>query len=178
MPPLRLPALSSPVVVETEEEHSVPDAPAPAEAPAADAAAGAEAVVLGDCVVVLAVSPGNCSAVCGLNDDGAFVPLTDSDSVANPPVSGMVDVGKVNGSVVTVPVEPIWVDWVSWACAAVNAASHSIAAKMNVRLIVPSEIIGENAVRVTAFPGRYRLSVMERPATRADRSEKVWGVRS
>jgi len=76
---------------------------APAEAPVA---AGADAVVLGDCVVVFGVSPRNCTAVCGLIDAAAFMPPTDPVSVADPPDGGIVDVGTLNGSVATVPVPP------------------------------------------------------------------------
>jgi hypothetical protein len=139
------------------------DAPAPALA--ADEAAGADAVVVGDCVLAFEVSPRNCRAVWGLIDDAPFVPPIDSDPVADPPDSGMVDVGTLNGSVATVPVV-----WVSWACAIVEAASHSIVAKMNARLIVPSEIIGGERGWLRRVPGRvHRLSVMARPAhARAD----------
>jgi hypothetical protein len=141
-----LAALSSPVVEETEEEQSVLDAPAPALAAAE--AAGADAVVVGDCVVAFEVSPGNCTAVWGLIDDAALMPPSDPAAVADPPDSGIVDVGTLNGSVATVPVELAWVPWVSWAGAAAKAASHSIVAKMNVRVIVPSEIIdGERGSR-------------------------------
>ena len=139
---------------------------------AADEAAGADAVVVGDCVAVFEVSPGNCSAVWGLIDDAALMPPTDSDPVADPPDSGIVDVGTLNGSVATVPVELVWV---SWACAATEAASHSIVAKMNARFIVPSEIIGGERGSLYPVPGRaHRLSVMDRPVhARAD-PESPW----
>jgi hypothetical protein len=153
-----LSALSSPVVVETEEEQSVLDAPALA----ADAAAGADAVVVGDCVAVFEVSPGNCTAVCGLIDDAALMPPSDPVAPVDPPDSGIVEVGTLNGSVATVPVEPAWV---SWACAAAKAASHSIVAKMNARFIVPSEVIGGERGSISRVPWRaHRLSVMARPA--------------
>jgi hypothetical protein len=171
MPPARLPALSSPAVVETEEEQSVLDAPAPALA--ADEAAGADAVVVGDCVAAFEVSPGNCTAVWGLIDEAPLVPPSDPVAVADPPDSGIVDVGKLNGSVAIVPVEPIWVtwvSWVSWACAAAKAASHSIVAKMNDRFIVPSEVVDGERGSLCRVPSRFhRLSVMARPAyARAD----------
>ncbi|HEX3722187.1 MAG TPA: hypothetical protein VHV31_05320 [Nitrolancea sp.] len=85
----------------------MPDAPAPALA--ADEAVGADAVVFGDCVAVFEVSPGNCTAVWGLIDDAALVPPIDTDPVADPPDSGIVDVGTLNGSVASVPVELVWV---------------------------------------------------------------------
>jgi len=142
------------VVEDTEEEQSVLDAPAPAPALAAEEAAGADAVVVGDCVAAFEVSPGSCTAVSGLIDDAAFMPPSDPAAVADPLDSGMVDVGTLNGSVATVPVEPAWV-WVSWACVAATAASHRIVAKMNARFIVPSEGIDGNAVRSAAFPGGF-----------------------
>jgi hypothetical protein len=165
MPPARLAALSSPAVEETEEEQSVLEAPAPALA--ADEAAGADAVVVGDCVAVFEVSPGNCTAIWGLIDDAALMPPSDPVAVADPPDSGIVDVGTLNGSVATVPVELVWV---SWACAAAVAASHSIVAKMNSRFIVPSEVIDGKRGSLRRVPGRvHRLSVMARPAhARAD----------
>ena len=107
IPPARLSTLSSPVVEDTEEEQSVLDAPAPAPALAAEEAAGADAVVAGDCVVAFEVSPGNCTAVWGLIDDAPFMAPTDSDPVADPPDSGIVDVGTLNGSLAVV--EPVWV---------------------------------------------------------------------
>ena len=149
IPPARLSALSSPVVEETEEEQSVLDAPAPA---LAAEAAGADAVVVGDCVAVFEVSPGNCTAVCGLIDDAALLPPTDSAPVADPPDSGMVDVGTLNGSVAIAAVEPVWI---SWPCAAAKAASHSIVAKMNARFIAPPKSSMGNAVRFAAFPGGF-----------------------
>jgi hypothetical protein len=115
-------------------------------------AAGADAVVVGDCVVAFEVSPGNCSAVWGLIDEAALRPPIDGDPVAAPPDSGIVDVGTVNGSVATVPVELVWV---SWACAAAEAASHSIVANMNACFIVPSEIIGGERGWLRRVPGRF-----------------------
>jgi hypothetical protein len=79
----------------------------PAEALAAEEAAGADPVVLGACVVVFEASPGNCNAVSGLIEVAAFMPPT--DPVADPPDSGMVDVGRLKGSESTVPFEPVWV---------------------------------------------------------------------
>jgi hypothetical protein len=119
---------------------------------AADEAAGADAVVAGDCVAVFEVSPGNCTAVWGLIEEVALRPPTDSAPVAVPLDSGIVDVGTLNGSVVTVPVEPVWV---SCACATAKAASHSVVAKMNARFIVPSEIIGGERGSLHGVPGSF-----------------------
>ena len=136
------------------------DAPAPALA--AEEAAGADAVVVGDCVAAFEVSPGNCTAVWGLIDDAALMPPSDPAAVADPLDSGIVDVGTLNGSLAVV--EPVWI---SWACAAATAASHKIVAKMNARIIVPSEVIGWERGLISRVPWRvHRLSVMARSHTR------------
>ena len=115
--PTRLPAVISPVLEGTEDEQSWLDE-VPTEALAAGAAAGAaaDAVVFGVCVVVLAASPGNCTALCGLTVVTLFVSPEDSVvvTVARLPDGRIDEAGTLNGSETTVPGDT--------ACVAVDVA--------------------------------------------------------
>jgi hypothetical protein len=89
MAPNRLPGLSAPEVEEMAGAQTVVEG----------ALAWDAAVVAGDCVVLLVVSPGNCRAISGLTEEE---PVTlPADPVVTPPGEfpvGMVEVGTLNGS--------------------------------------------------------------------------------
>jgi hypothetical protein len=82
------------------EQGILDDAPSPV---------AVAAVVFAPCVEVLGVSPGNCTAVCGLTDADALIPdapPVDADPIAAAPPAG-ADVGDVDVFDEATPDEPL-----------------------------------------------------------------------